>query len=109
MRCTALRSKSLLPKNRLENIYNIRILRLMSSLPASTSKNEVKFVPTIAQVLACSKLLPDASLEKIPSKDIEIEGKKGVKLTFDRIKYVGKDGIGVARWSYKGRILVDKI
>ncbi len=68
--------------------------------------SHIKFVPTIANILDCAKKLPEAKGYKSQTADIPLEGKKGLSLTFERIKYVAKDGESEARWSYKGRILI---
>lgn len=71
-----------------------------------THHNHLKFVPTISNITDCAKKLPEAKGYKSQTVDIPVEGKTGLNLTFERIKYVGKDGVPQARWSYKGRILI---
>ncbi len=54
----------------------------------------------------CAKKLPNAATTRDMVLEVEVGGKPGVKVAFERIKYLGKSGVSEARWSYKGRVLV---
>jgi len=69
-------------------------------------QSNLKFVPSISHLRECAKKLPEAHGFKSQTLDVPVEGKSGVCITFERIKYVGKSGVSEARWSYKGRMLV---
>ncbi len=73
---------------------------------AKQAEATLKFVPTLANLEACLKLLPNPSTTKSQNLEVSVPSKSDVKLNFERIKYSGKNGVSEARWSYKGRVLL---
>jgi len=66
-----------------------------------------KYAPTISQLIAAAKYLPDPKTFQRRTIETATDGENGTKIEFERIKLVKSDGEKVAKWSFKGRVSID--
>lgn len=70
-------------------------------------EEKAKIIPTVKQLEKLSAKLPNPALFREAKIEMFLDASKSKTMEFERIKYITHDGKQEARWSYKGRILLD--
>ena len=70
-------------------------------------KKEKKFLPTLSQVQEAADLLPDPEKYQEDSYETGTESwKDKYSITFQKVRFLNRNGKKIYRWTYEGRIMV---